>query len=227
MKPSAARAVETKDQEIEVLKARLREAEGTIRELETQKDDLGTRFNQAASSIIKVRESYLKRLNQQTQSTLTLSETVTSILGALREISIANREMLQAVYSVDGICRALSESFQVQVKTQETITTQTVEADQTSEREVQKAQALKKDLGQFQAIRDFMAGAVDTIDEVSARLSLLSMNGRIEAAHAGTVGRGFAVVAQEMLKLQEESQRVIANQRVQLGQFLPLRAALL
>jgi hypothetical protein len=179
-----------------------------------------------ASEGLRVRETYLRRLAEQTQSTLALSDTVQSVLNGMKEISIAYKEMLKAVHSVGDICRDLGESFRVQVETQEGIGNQADAASAASADEVRQAQALKTNLGQLAAIQAFMGQAVETIDEVSSRLSLLSMNGRIEAAHAGSAGRGFAVVAQEMLKLQQESQRIIASQKVQLADFLPLMTAM-
>ena len=174
----------------------------------------------------RVRETYLRRLAEQTHSTLALSDTVQSVLNGMKEISIAYKEMLKAVQMVGDTCRALGESFQIQAQAQLGIGTQADAASDASGDEVKQAQALKADLGQLAAIQTFMGQAVETIDEVSSRLSLLSMNGRIEAAHAGAAGRGFAVVAQEMLKLQQESQRIISTQKSQLAEFLPLMATM-
>ncbi len=204
-----------------------------IKELERERDRLSaensalkTRIELSRSGTDSLRNSYQKRLKDQTQSTGELSETVNSVLKSVKEISSSYEEMLKAVHSLANITRELGISFQSQSETQEKINLRTVEANSASENEVVKAKALKSELGHLESIRVFMANAIDTIDEVSGRLSLLSMNGRIEAAHAGTVGRGFAVVAQEMLQLQQENGKVIASQRSQLEGFLPVMSAM-
>lgn len=169
-----------------------------------------------------VHESYLKRLTQQTESTKALADTVSHILGAMREIGQSYRDMLSAIQTVGHISHHLSDSFQMQTSAQEDIISQVEAVNTAALEEVKKAQALKSDLGQIHEIREFMSHSVDSSDEISSRLSLLSMNGRIEAAHAGKIGAGFSVVAQEMLRLQQESQTSIGAQKNKLKEFLPL-----
>ena len=47
-----------------------------------------------------------------------------------------------------------------------------------------------------------------SINKISYKINLLSLNASIEAARAGEVGRGFAVVAKEIKKLADETKNL-------------------
>ncbi|NNM67981.1 MAG: hypothetical protein HKM06_08235 [Spirochaetales bacterium] len=212
--------------EIRALQLRIKALEQESLAAEAEKRALEGRLKSSSAASSQIHEAYLHRLRNQTDSTVALSETVTSILGAVKEISVSYSEMLDAVLLVGATCRQLSDSFKAQVQTQQNIAGQIETAHAATQDEVRKAQALKQDLGQLESIRQFIATSADTIGEVSERLSILSVNGRIEAAHAGASGRGFAVVAQEMLNLQQESNKIITSQKAQLREFLPLMSTM-
>jgi ABC-type amino acid transport substrate-binding protein len=67
-----------------------------------------------------------------------------------------------------------------------------------------------------------MTGFVDVIRDLANQTDLLSLNARIEAAHAGDAGRGFAVVAEEVRNLAETSANEADSVR---GRIIDVREA--
>ncbi len=219
-------ALARKDEELSRLRVDASTSGLEIDKAAAARAELESAAERAKINSLLIHETYLRRLAQQTESSIQLSETVTTSFAVVKEIAGSYKAMLEAIHSVMGISRELESSFQVQAGAQDAVAGQVESANIASSLELQKAQSLKEELGQIERIRKFMSEAVESIDEISSRLSLLSMNGRIEAAHAGAAGRGFGVVAHEMLGLQEESQRIIASEKNQLKSFLPLMAAM-
>lgn len=55
--------------------------------------------------------------------------------------------------------------------------------------------------------RRAVRSAIESIDHVSQKVKLISLNASIEASHAGEKGRGFSVIAAEIRALSEEAAR--------------------
>jgi len=130
-----------------------------------EKAEMASVIERAKENSLLIHEAYLKRLTQQTESTIQLSETVTTIFATVKEIAGSYKAMLDAIHAVTAISNELRTSFQVQAGAQDAVAGQIESANIASSVELQKAQSLKEDLGQIEGIRKFMSEAVYVIGD--------------------------------------------------------------
>ncbi|MTV37686.1 methyl-accepting chemotaxis protein [Duganella radicis] len=157
------------------------------------------------------------RMLDQTMANLT--QTLTTILGAVRSIDVAAREIASGNLDLSTRTEVQASSLEQTASAMNTLT-QAVQANAANARQACQLAAGASELAQHGGAA--MADAVQTmasirassrqivdiiavIDGISFQTNILALNAAVEAARAGEQGRGFAVVASEVRTLAQRS----------------------
>ncbi|NVM75598.1 methyl-accepting chemotaxis protein [Duganella sp. SG902] len=157
------------------------------------------------------------RMLDQTMANLT--QTLTTILGAVRSIDLAAREIASGNLDLSTRTEVQATSLEQTASAMNSLT-QAVQANAANARQACQLAAGASDLAQHGGAA--MADAVHTmatirassrqivdiiavIDGISFQTNILALNAAVEAARAGEQGRGFAVVAAEVRTLAQRS----------------------
>jgi methyl-accepting chemotaxis protein len=157
------------------------------------------------------------RMLDQTMANLT--QTLTTILGAVHSIDTAAREIATGNLDLSTRTEMQASSLEQTASAMNTLT-HAVQANAANAREACQLAAGASDLAQhggaamedavqtMASIRASSRQIVDiiaVIDGISFQTNILALNAAVEAARAGEQGRGFAVVASEVRTLAQRS----------------------
>ncbi|MCB1172019.1 MAG: HAMP domain-containing protein [Leptospiraceae bacterium] len=198
-------------------------------------DELGhltDNFNQFVERIhgvIRESQSMIQVLGEATRSMSDaaneLSDTTQGEAATAEQISAAVEEISREIVNVarstqkqNQLVNGMLQNMAVASKgiiTADEQTRSAAELSRTIHADTQAGSEALQELGdRMQAIRNSsseMTKVITIINEISARINLLSLNASIEAARAGDAGRGFAVVADEVAKLADETDKGLKN----------------
>jgi methyl-accepting chemotaxis protein len=157
------------------------------------------------------------RMLDQTMANLT--QTLTTILGAVHSIDVAAREIATGNLDLSTRTEMQASSLEQTASAMDSLT-HAVQANAANARQACQLAAGASDLAQhggaamedavqtMASIRASSRQIVDiiaVIDGISFQTNILALNAAVEAARAGEQGRGFAVVASEVRTLAQRS----------------------
>jgi len=167
----------------------------TVNSLTDMSKQVASTANEIATSISEI-----------AQTTQTMNSGITEQFNELEKTITRTKSLEQASYDVVNNVKKI-ESFSLSVSESASNAIEQSDVVTSNIELIGKRYAyLTSLLTKLQDVSTTINKIIKTMDSISEKINILSLNASIEAARAGEFGRGFSIVADEVKKLADSSQ---------------------
>ncbi|ROR30457.1 methyl-accepting chemotaxis protein (MCP) signaling protein [Mobilisporobacter senegalensis] len=163
-------------------------------------------FKESLIQIMNTTDSVAKKAAEDAGTMEGLTYILEDSVQQMKEVASASSNMKESSKSTDQV---VSDGFQIVEKLSEEMT-------DVNDKMLHTVDSMHDLSDQSTKIFDILT----TLNKITSKTNLLSLNASIEAARAGANGRGFAVVAEEIRKLAENSKNFTNQINEILGEIL-------
>lgn len=197
----AAEQVSQGDLTVKVTAGREDELGCLLRSIQQMTDNL----NAVVRQVQRIGLHLASSTAQMFSSTRELEATVTEQTGFTQDVQAKADEIAESARTLAGLVQTVQEKVS-ETEQSASSSSALIEHLGASVQRLQDASgSISARLSRISEAAGAIEGIVETMDSVSGRTNLLSLNAAIEAEKAGEHGRGFSVVAREIQRLADQT----------------------
>jgi len=141
-----------------------------------------------------------------------IHDSFSEIRNALQELTQGINQIVTAIQQISVAVGDLVVSVQKQRESSHQLSLNMADNLESGSRSKQELTKLNLEINTLEKNSTVIMDLIHNIDDIAEQLSILSINGAIQAARSGETGRGFAVVTSEMRKLSSSVKDTTAHQ---------------
>jgi methyl-accepting chemotaxis protein len=164
---------------------------------------------------VEYERKILTELLNQSQQTMeqSLEEYQSTVMASITQFSQSIENMTSGIKQISASSQELRDSVEKQKEAIRELNESQRQIDETSKEGLGRVRDLSSRIGELSDLSSSLQSMLDETSDIADQLHILSINGSIEAARAGSVyGAPFKVVAQEISSLSENASAIIEKQ---------------